>query len=62
VPRGDVDALAGAITRLASNADFRAELGAAAQRRAADFDWSTLADRYLECFRLGVEAQTGPTV
>jgi glycosyltransferase involved in cell wall biosynthesis len=62
VPRDDVDALASAITRIAFDPSLRVDLGRAAQQRAADFDWSTLAAGYLDCFRLAADAGHGRTV
>jgi glycosyltransferase involved in cell wall biosynthesis len=48
VPPGDVDALADALSRLASNAAWRHELGARAQARAQDFTWAKVGRRRYE--------------
>lgn len=50
VPRDDVAALSAALARLVDEPALVTELGHAAQRVAQAFDWSFLADRYLECF------------
>ena len=43
VDPGDAQGLAAALRRLIADADLRARLGAAAQRRARDYDWSVVA-------------------
>ena len=46
VPGEDVNALAAALSRLATDAGLRVALGAAGRRRVAEFTWSAIADRY----------------
>jgi len=43
VPQYDVEALAGAIIRLLTDADLRARMGAAGRARAAAFSWTNVA-------------------
>ena len=50
VPPGDAGAMAGAIQRLAEDQSLRLRLGEAGRRRAAEFDWPVLADRYLDVY------------
>jgi glycosyltransferase involved in cell wall biosynthesis len=55
VPPGDAAALAAALTRIANDADERAELVTRGQRRAASFSWDTAAKATLDLYaKLGV--------
>ena len=47
----DVDAIAGGLERLLSDAQLRQELGDAGRRRAAGFTWDRAADQTLEVLR-----------
>ncbi|HBL19046.1 MAG TPA: hypothetical protein DD417_20360 [Elusimicrobia bacterium] len=47
-PAGSVRGLQAALTRLHSDSGLRTRLGRAALRRARDFSWDRIADRYLE--------------
>jgi glycosyltransferase involved in cell wall biosynthesis len=47
----DIDAAADAYLRLATNAELRRSMGAAAQARAAQFDWQAIIPRYQELWR-----------
>jgi phosphatidylinositol alpha-mannosyltransferase len=51
VPPGDADALAGALTRVLTDADLAARLRAAGQRRAEAFSMTALAAAYVEIYR-----------
>jgi glycosyltransferase involved in cell wall biosynthesis len=51
VPKGDVDALAGALESLMANPQLRRRLGAAAKARAAtEFTYSAYLDHYAHMF------------
>ncbi len=47
----DVDAIAGALEKLLSDAELRKKLGEAGRRRAADFTWKRAAASTLEALR-----------
>ena len=51
VSPGDPEALAGAIDRLLAEPDLARRLGAAARKRARDYDWGVLAGRILAVYR-----------
>jgi phosphatidylinositol alpha-mannosyltransferase len=51
VPPGDADALAGALTRVLTDADLAARLRAAGERRAETFSMTALAAAYVEIYR-----------
>jgi glycogen(starch) synthase len=51
VPMDDVPSLAGALVRLANDADLRHRLGSAGRARAQDFSWDSIADQYLDVYR-----------
>jgi glycosyltransferase involved in cell wall biosynthesis len=54
VPPDDDRALAGALRRLAESPDRRRELGAAGLRRWTDYDWTLVANQFLDaCFPAG---------
>ncbi len=57
VSAGSVEELAGAMHRLAGAPDLRREYAARARRRAQDFDWEQVVDRYLACYREGIAAR-----
>ena len=58
VPKGDSNALAVAIDGLVSNSDRRSEVAEACLRRAkAQFNWDSIAPKYLEFFRTAMAAQ-----
>lgn len=46
----DVEALSGALSRLASSRDLCERLGAAGRRRAEQFDWGTISKQYLDIY------------
>ena len=51
VDKGDIPALAAAMSRLLADQDLRARMGAAGRRRALDrFTWSHAADRAMELY------------
>lgn len=50
-PPRDVDALAGAVARLADDANLRARLSAGAEALGQGFDWSVIARRTLDLYR-----------
>lgn len=50
VPPEDVSALAGALARVANDADLRARLGAAGRRRVELFAWPTVVKSYLAVY------------
>lgn len=52
VPPRDPEALAAALVRLLSDADLRRRLGEAGRRRAAAYDWSAVAARFLAALGL----------
>jgi glycosyltransferase involved in cell wall biosynthesis len=63
VPGGDVDAMAGAIRRLARDGALRERLGAAGAKRAAAFGWDAIVGEYLEVYRAAAAtARGGPEV
>jgi glycosyltransferase involved in cell wall biosynthesis len=47
----DVDAIAGALERLLSDAQLRRKLGEEGKHRAADFTWEKAADQTLAVLR-----------
>jgi glycosyltransferase involved in cell wall biosynthesis len=47
----DVDAIAGALDRLLTDADLGARLGAAAREQAATFTWARTADAMVAAYR-----------
>jgi glycogen synthase len=47
----DTPALAGALSRLLCDRNLARSLGEAARIRVKEFDWSTLADQYRDCYR-----------
>lgn len=47
----DVGALAGAMRRLAGDAELRGRLAAAGRERARGFDWNAIAAQYLDLYR-----------
>lgn len=51
-PYSDVDALAGSVERLASNAALRVEMGAAARRRAEAFNLASYSNGLIQVFQL----------
>ncbi len=51
VAADDVDALAGALRHLANDPALRVALGAAGRTRAEAFEWSAIADVYVEQYR-----------
>jgi glycosyltransferase involved in cell wall biosynthesis len=58
VPRGDADALAGALGRLIADEDLRASFAAAGRRRAVDrFSWTSVCDSFLALFARGRSGQ-----
>lgn len=50
--------LAGALRSLAQDRDRLAAMAVAARRRAAQFSWSAVADRYLDCYRQVLQQRT----
>ena len=50
IPGADVPALAAALTRLAADPALRRHLGDAGRTRVEAFDWSAIADRYLDIY------------
>jgi glycosyltransferase involved in cell wall biosynthesis len=59
VPPGDPEALAAALVTVLADADLRARLGAAARRRAADFDIRRAVRRHEEVYRRLLEPAPG---
>jgi len=59
VPPGDADALASGIARLLDDPALAARLAASGRSRAAQFDWSIVAERVEEAYRDAV-AGGGP--
>jgi phosphatidylinositol alpha-mannosyltransferase len=59
VRRGDATALARELVDLLGSPDRRAELAAAGSRRAADYDWSTLARQILAVYETVAPPGTG---
>lgn len=51
VPVGDAAGLVEAVTRLLTDPQLAARIGAAARQRARQFDWSVVVDRYLGAYR-----------
>jgi glycogen(starch) synthase len=51
VPKEDEKALAAGLARLAADRNLREALGQAGRRRAAEFDWSAIAEEYLAIYR-----------
>ena len=49
VEPGEVDVMAGALLQLLSSAEMRDRYGKANSNCAADYDWSIISRRYLEC-------------
>jgi phosphatidylinositol alpha-1,6-mannosyltransferase len=58
VDRDDVQQLGAAIARVLDDDRLAESLGQAARARARDFDWSVLADRYLDLFDLVSRARS----
>jgi glycosyltransferase involved in cell wall biosynthesis len=58
VEQEDATGLSGALQRIVDDPALAADLGRAAQRRARDFDWNVLADRYLDAFQCVLVART----
>ncbi len=50
---GDVEALAGCLSRFAQDGSLVASMGAASRQRALAYGWEALAERYLELFQAG---------
>lgn len=50
VPKGDEEAMAAAIERLAADEGLRRQLGAAGKAASSGYDWSTIAGRYLDLY------------
>ena len=50
VPPGDPGALAEKMTAVLQSAEARSDLSARSYRRAAQFDWPMVVDRYLEVY------------
>lgn len=59
VPPEDRSALVQALRRMIAEADLRARLGAAAEKRAADFSPMAIVPRYEEAYRLAIENRRG---
>jgi len=59
VEAGDVDALAGALDRLASDPDHRRRLGAAGRVHASHFSWSGSAEAHALAYRGALQARGG---
>ena len=55
-PPGDADRLGAALAALLDDPARRAELGAAAQARAAEFDWPVVASAVLQVYQAAVAA------
>lgn len=51
VPPGDVDGLAGALSRMCSSDGLRERLGSAGRRHVQRFAWPQIADQYLALYR-----------
>ena len=51
VPPDDPDALAAALTRLATDSALRCRLAESGRERAQQFTWSAIAEQYLEVYR-----------
>jgi len=51
VPPRDVEALAGAIARLAGDASLRAQLSAGAAALGERFDWAVISQQTLDLYR-----------
>ncbi len=51
VPPGDVEGLRSALGRLLDDAGLAARLGAAARRRVEPYDWTVIAQEYVNCYR-----------
>lgn len=58
VEREDVEGLADALRHLLESSDMRERFGAAGTVRARAFDWSLLADSYLDCYRQAIARAT----
>ncbi len=52
-----IDALAGAIRRLAGSAELRERMGEAARRRVMSYDWDAKVDRLLEVYRRAIASR-----
>lgn len=50
VPKGDEEAMAAAMERLAADGALRHRLGEAGKAESAGYDWSTIAGRYLDLY------------
>jgi len=50
VPCGNVDAFTSALVRLNSDSELRERLGAAGKLRVKNFDWSEIAEQYLDIY------------
>jgi phosphatidylinositol alpha-mannosyltransferase len=55
VPKNDIDALEGAMRRIASDPAMRASMRKANVVRAAEYDWSHIAQQYVSVYERAIQ-------